>query len=503
MTNKIYITDPNNNLTLTPAALAQITPSSTKLPTASQFPAATIIDGATGQSVGVSGYAYGYASIVANVGYYDTGSTFFGTNVSDLTIHQITTALNGNTVPIFGAVQINLTTLNSLIANNQTLYSNITVFSPDIQSAMMTDLAVSAITSDDIVYAKSTLGLPGISDALAYYAANFSIDPMAVLVDYNSSDTTTTMGSTFTILATAPAAVQAATIYAVVNGAKYTNGGLGLFQGFNSWSLYPSNMSGTDSLGNYINSITIPGRGNNPGVTNNSQNPINAIGYALSKIGYITQNTLKTVLSTIGSLTSTVSGQDVSVLNNLTTEAANALALLPLSTQYSSMPSISNGNVLTANIALQTSYDAYQTSPNDPVLSSNLNIAIANFVQANTIGNNSNYSINGAFSQLDTKVLPVTTTAASIFNPFPPLSILQNSNSLTFSSNITNTSIQGMTLAVTTAIASGNVNSVASGSTMPSLVTNPTLAMITISGQSSNLMIPINVNSTFNFMSTI
>ena len=124
MTNKIYITDPNNNLTLTPAALAQITPSSTKLPTASQFPAATIIDGATGQSVGVSGYAYGYASIVANVGYYDTGSTFFGTNVSDLTIHQITTALNGNTVPIFGAVQINLTTLNSLIANNQTLYSN-------------------------------------------------------------------------------------------------------------------------------------------------------------------------------------------------------------------------------------------------------------------------------------------------------------------------------------------------------------------------------------------
>ena len=499
MPNHVYITDPSNSITLTAAARAQLTPSTTKLPTSSQFPAVTIIQSASGQSVGVSGYAYGYASIAADSGYYDAGSNFFGTNVSQLTIQQITNILNSNTIPIFGAVQINLTKLNSLIANDATLYSNVTLFSPDIQSAMMCELAIQNVSQPDIYYATNILGLPGVSDSVAYYASRFSIDPIQVFTHYNSTDKTTTMGSTFSILSSEPTPVKDATIYAVVNGLTSQYGGLGLLQGFNSWSLYPSNMSGTDISGNSINSITIPGQGNNPGITNNSQNPINSIGYGLSQIGYMTQNTLQSILSTISSLTTVVSGQNVSTLNNLSTEALDALNLLPPSTHYTSRPPASNNNVITANVTLQTSYNAYQQNPNNPVLASSLNTAIADFIQANSIDNNINYSINSSFSQLNTMILPVTSTVASILNPFPPLSILQNSNALALTSTVSNTSVQGVILNTITTNASGNVNTIASGSTFPSLVTNPTLAIIAITGQSSALITPANVNVNFNF----
>lgn len=499
MPNKIYIIDINNSITLTPSAAAQLTPSTTKLSTSSQYPAVTIVQSAMGQSVGISGYAYGYASVASELGGYDSGSDFFGTNVSQLTIHQIITALNGNVTPVFGAVQINLTTLNSLITNNPTLYSDVTLFTPDIQSAMMTDLAIANIPSDDVTYAKNVLGLPGVSNSLAYYAANFAINPGKVFNHYNSTDLTTMIGSIFSVLATAPIAAQQATIYAIVNGLPLKSGGLSTFRGFNSWTFYPSNMAGTDSIGNYITSITIPGRGNNPGITNNSQDPINAIGFGLSKMGYLTQHSLQSLLSTISVLTDKISGKDLATLNDLYSEAANSLVLLPISTLYTSSPPISNSNVITANLTLQTSYAAYQQNPNNPVLASSLNTAIEDFIDANTIGNNIDDSIDGAFAQLDTAIMPVTSTIASVYNPFPPLSFIQNLTPTAFSSNVSNTGTLGITFNVITTNAGGNVNTIASGSTMPSLITNPTLAMITISGQSSNLITPANVNAIFSF----
>lgn len=499
MPNRIYIIDPSNNTTLTPPALAQVLPSTTKLPTSSQNPAVSIIQSASGQSAGISGYAYGYASVVADSGYYDAGSAFFSTNVSQLTIQQITNALSGNTTPIFGAVQINLSTLNSLVSNNTILYSNVTLFSPDIQSAMMTDLAIEKISTSDISHATTVLGLPGISDALAYYAANFSINPIKVFNHYSPTDLVTTMGSTFSVLSAAPITVKNATIHAIVNGKSVRRGGLGLFQGFNSWNIYPSNMSGYDSTGNYIKSITIPGRGNNPGVANNSQFPINEIGFSLSKLAYLTQHSLKSLLNTISNLTSVESSKDIATLNDLGDEASNALALLPLSTQYSSSPDVSNVDVATANVDLQNAYNAYEQNPNNPVLASELNTAIANFIDANTIGNNINDAIDNGYAELDTNIVPVTSTNPSIYNPFPNLSILQTSNALIFSSNVANTSIQGMTLSTVMNNVTGNTNVVASGSTVPSLVTNPTLAMVTISGQTSNLITPIDANSSFNF----
>ena len=89
MPNHVYITDPSNSITLTAAARAQLTPSTTKLPTSSQFPAVTIIQSASGQSVGVSGYAYGYASIAADSGYYDAGSNFFGIKLSNVIFNSL------------------------------------------------------------------------------------------------------------------------------------------------------------------------------------------------------------------------------------------------------------------------------------------------------------------------------------------------------------------------------------------------------------------------------
>ena len=499
MANYIYIIDPANTGNLSPTALAQLIPASVRLPASSQIPAVSIVESSVGQPVGISGYAYGFASVVYTTSNspYDAGSEYFNSNVSQLTLSQIAKQLNENSTIYFGAVQINYPILNLLIANNPTLYTSTTIFSPDIQSAMMTDLAILQISPESMVYAQNTLNLQGISDAVAYYAAEFQLDPLIVLGSYDAHDITTTMGNKFKVLQAQPPEIRNATIYAVVNGLSSRHGGLGTFQGFNSWMLYPTNMTGTGETGDPIQNVTLAGRGNNPGLTNNSQDPINALAYELSQLVYLTQQSLQFAMATISSISTTIAGENVPTLQSLNNQAANALSLIPITPTYVSNPPAANETVVQATQNLQNAYNAYQSDPGNPVLQTTLNIAISQYIQANSINNNINDSVNSAFSQLNTNIIPLANVIVSGSNPFPPLQQVIAANSAALSTPTTsNSSVTDITLTVANTPAGGNINTIASGSTVPSLVTNPTLAMITITGQNVTLApsAPLNAN---------
>ena len=416
-----------------------------------------------------------------------------------MTIGQIISELNNNSTIYFGSVQINYPTLNLLIANNPTLYTLDTVFSADIQSAMMTDLAILQVTQDSITYAQSVLNLPGVSDALAYYAAQFGLDPKIVMGSYYVDDYLTTMGDKFKQLSSQSATVKNALISAVVGGLTKAKGGLGLFQGFNSWMLYPTNMTGTNGAGNPIQIVTLAGRGNNPGVTNSSLNPINAIAYELSQMVYLTQQSLQFAMATISSIPTAIAGDNVPVIQELNKRAVNALSLIPITPTYTSSPPQTNETVAKATETLQNSYNAYQANPNNPVLADTLNTAIAQYVQANSIQNNITNSVNSAFSRLNTVITPTSNIIVNGSNPFPPLqesvasnstalssgnSIANSSGTSTSNTSTSNTSIQSITYGAATTIVSGNVNTVISNSTVPTFVINPTLATIIVTGQS-------------------
>jgi hypothetical protein len=496
MSNNINIINPNDTGNLSAVALSQLVPSNVKLPTTSQYPAITTVQSSLGQLVGISGYAQGFASVIsANGNPYNAGSNYFNNPVSQMTIGQIISSINNNSNIYFGAVKINYLTLNLLIANNASLYTNTTIFSPDIQSAMMTDLAIMRISNQSISYAQTMYNLPGISDALAYYAAEFGIDPYVVLNLYKPTDKISTIGSKFKQLQNQISSIQNATIYALVNGLPKSLGGLGLFQGFNSWFLYPTNMFGTNQLGEPIQNVTLPGRGNNPGVTNNSQEPINAIAYELSQLNFLTQQSLQQILQIIGTLTSVGVNNNISILNLLSSNASSALALTPSTATYTTnLPQI-NESVTTASQNLQNAYDAYQANPNNPVLAKELNVTISNYNNAILNNTNLNNAVISAFTQLNTGIMPLSNIAVNNFNSFPTLEITTSSRTINMSAAaLSNTTVQDITLQAASNPASGNIIAIFNNSNMPSFVTNPQLAMTTTTGQSTVLVSNINSN---------
>lgn len=492
MPSNVTLISTTSTSELSPGALAQIIPSSVQLPITSQFPAVSIVQSADGSPSGISGYAYGYAS-VAPSGFdsvYDAGSNNFSQNVSDMTLGQIIYALNSNTTTQFGAVQINYTKLQTLVLNNPSLYLTNTIFSPDIQSAMMTDLAIVNTSTSAASYAKTNYNLPGVSNALAYYAAQYGIDPLLSLKSYDPNNTTVTIGSIFvTPLMSASTEIKNATMYAVVNGLPKSQGGLGTFQGFNSWNIYPSNMTGTNSNGQYIQAITIPGRGNNPGLTNNSNEPVNAIGYGLDQLNFLTQQSLTQALNIINSLNSGSPGGDGATLTVLATQANSALALTTSSTStYSAATSPTQTETIAQATAILTSaYNAYQADTSNAILESNLNIAISNFIQVETGSVNLNTSVNSAYSQLNLAVISLANLIINELNSFPPLQSLniQNPNYLTQS--FSNSTIEGSTLNAATTVVSGNIGLVSNSASVPSFVTNPALAIYTTIGQQIEL----------------
>jgi hypothetical protein len=492
MANNITLISSTITSNLSPSALAQIIPSSVQLPITSQFPAATIIKSANGSPVGISGYAQGYASVVYSSfdNPYDAGSNNFPQNVSGMTLGQIFYTLNYNTAVTFGAVQVNFSKLQTLCINNPTLYLTATTFSPDIQSAMMTDLAILNTSSNAVSYAISTYNFPGVSDALAYYAAQYGIDPLLGLKSYDPNNTTITMGNIFNnILSSAPTAIQNATVYAIVNGLSIENGGLGLFQGFNSWYLYPSDMTGTNNSGEYIQTITLPGRGNNPGLTNNSQEPINAIGYSLDQINFLTQQSLTQAIGILNSLQSVDSGTYDPTLNILSNQATSALQLTTstISTYSAAATPQQIETIAQATLTLTTAYNAYQANPSNPVLEANLNIAISTFIQVETSTVNMNDSITNAYSQLNLGVGSLANLIIGELNPFPPLQVLQESNPNYLTQSFANTTIQGATLGAAINVAGGNISVISNSAVTPSFVTNPALAIYTAIGQQIEL----------------
>ena len=502
MVNKIYIINPQNTSNLSPTAIAQLVPATVRLPISTQFPAVTIVNSSSGQPTGISGYAQGYASIVyTKYNQYDAGSENFSTNVSQMTIGQLITESKNNSTIYFGAVQINYPILTVLIANNPTLYTLTTIFSPDIQSAMMADLAILRISQSSITFAQSTLHLLGISDALAYYAAQFNIDPIVILSSYSPYDFTTPVGDKVKSLKSQPAFIQNATVYALVNGLPKSQGGLGLFQGFNSWMLYPTNMTGTNGSGAPIQNVTLAGRGNNPGAVNTSQIPVNAIAYEISQLTYLTQQSLQFVLSTISSIIPNIKGSNVAILQNLNSESINALMLTSTSTSYTSSPPKSNVIVANVTLALKNTYDAYQADITNPVLAKSLDTTVAQYIQSTSIQNNITDSVNSAFSTLNTKLTLLSNILVSESNPFPPLQdfISLNSTSLSIPSS-SNTSVQNITLSAATTFASGNINTIVNSSTVPSLIINPELALITITGQTATLSPPMPASANINLI---
>lgn len=175
--------------------------------------------------------------------------------------------------------------------------------------------------------------------------------------------------------------------------------------------------------------------------------------------------------------------------------------LTSTSTSYTSSPPKSNVIVANVTLALKNTYDAYQADITNPVLAKSLDTTVAQYIQSTSIQNNITDSVNSAFSTLNTKLTLLSNILVSESNPFPPLQdfISLNSTSLSIPSS-SNTSVQNITLSAATTFASGNINTIVNSSTVPSLIINPELALITITGQTATLSPPMSASANINLI---
>ena len=360
---------------------SNLVPSNTKLLASSQLPAATLVLDDKGNAVGISAFAQAVINMtnVLNNSSFDCNSMYFPQPVSTMTLYEIANIFNNLTESI-GAVYIKYSDLALLMNVNPKLYMPNTIFSADIQCAMMTDLAILSVSQSAINLALNK-NLVGISDALAYYAAFYDVNPYAILDAYRPNNTTSCMVDLYPSLKKYDTSVRNATVYAVVNGLPASKGGLGLFQGFNSWKLYPSNCIGYNQSGIPIQTITIPGRGNNPGLTADSKIPINAINSAIVNIN--TQTTTR-VLNLAQLISNIYSTSAANAQNSLQVICAKLLYSIFSSNIAASGTTINtSGNVASATSALELAYAEYELYPDNVDVEAALNKAITDYIAAN------------------------------------------------------------------------------------------------------------------------